>query len=212
MGRNSDGSGRTMTDGELRALNENSEPLANIKDREAYKEVFRGISRFEATLGIRDRKVRLADLSGYGVAGMAVHQKRTGKPLGIFLDKNTFDRKADDIRGYVKKQYESGFWAKTKAPIQHTVTHELAHATLNRSMRTANALAAKRELKKVYNDWKRDTDAQHRWGKYAKKQWGTYARIGGPYEFWSEGITKGVHGGSDSYTKRLIKIAKKYNL
>jgi len=182
---------------------ENSRSIDSIKDRSVVKELARGISRFESVLGIREREIRIADLSGMNALGVTWVSRKDGKSAGILLNEKFFDRKKKDIIADVKKDhYDSGFKNRTNAPLQHTITHELAHATWNAGMTTNAAKGAKREIKALYQSWLKD-------GR--KKGYGTYGTKN-VSEFYSEAITKAIHGTSDKYTKKLIKITRKYGL
>jgi len=182
---------------------ENSRSISTIKDRSVERELFRGVSRFEAVLGIRERSVRIADLSGMNALGVTCIDTTDGKSTGILLNEKFFDRKRKVIEADIRKNhYDSGFKNRTNAPLQHTITHELAHATWNASMKSKNAMGAKREITDLYHSWLKDKK---------KTGYGTYGATN-VSEFYSEGITKAVHGTSDKYTKRLIAITKKYGL
>lgn len=53
---------------------------------------------------------------------------------------------------------KDGWHTKTKKPVQHTVIHELAHATWNNHLDSANAKAATPAVKKLYNAWTRSPE------------------------------------------------------
>lgn len=206
MGRNSGGvvnvSGGGAAAGIVAKAVKNSRSISTIKDRSVAKELQQGISRFHAVLGVRERSVRIADLSGMNALGVT-YIGGEGKSSGILLNEKFFDRKRKAIITDVrKKHYDTGFKNRTNAPLQHTITHELAHATWNASMTSANARGAKKEITQLY----------HRWlGDKKKKGYGSYGATN-VSEFWSEAITKAVHGKADRYTKRVINIARKYKL
>lgn len=69
-------------------------------------------------------------------------------------------------------------------------------------MTTKAAKGAKKEITDLYHKWMKDTK---------KKGYGTYGKTN-VSEFYSEGITKAVHGNADKYTRKLIHITKKYGL
>ena len=48
-------------------------------------------------------------------------------------------------------------------------------------------------------------------GDKKKKGYGTYGRKNVD-EFWAEVVTKGIHGNADKYTRKAIRIARKYKL
>lgn len=180
-----------------------SRSLSTLSDRSVEKEIFRGISRFEAVLGVRQRSVRLADLSGMNMLGVTYINSMTGSSTGILLNEKFFDRKKKDVVADIKTgQYDRGYKNRTNAPLQHTITHELAHATWNAGMKRSAAIAAGMEITALYNKWLKDTK---------KKGYGTYGRTD-VSEFYAEGITKAIHGNADKYTRKLIHITKKYGL
>jgi hypothetical protein len=119
------------------------------------------------------------------------------------LNEKFFDRKKSAVIADVKKKhYDTGFKSRTNAPLQHTITHELAHATWNASMKSTKARAAGKEITALYKKWKADKK---------KKGHGTYGAKS-VSEFWSETVTKAIHGSADKYTKAVKKIARKYQL
>lgn len=97
---------------------------------------------------------------------------------------------------------KDGWHTKTKKPVQHTVIHELAHATWNNHLDSANAKAATPAVKKLYNAWTRDRK---------KKGYGQYAKTN-INEFWAETSAKAVRGDQDRYTRAVRGIIKKYKL
>lgn len=206
MGRNSGGvvnvSGGGAAAGIVGKAVKNSRSISTIKDRSVARELQQGISRFHAVLGVRERSVRIADLSGMNALGVT-YIGGEGKSNGILLNEKFFDRKRKTIISEVRKNhYDSGFQNRTNAPLQHTITHELAHATWNAHMSTANARGAKKEITSLYRRWL---------GDKKKKGYGSYGATN-VSEFWAEAVTKAVHGKADKYTKRVINIVRKYKL
>lgn len=100
------------------------------------------------------------------------------------------------------KNYKSGWSTTTNKPVAHTVTHELAHATWNAHMTSANHKAAGKDVEALYKKWGKDTK---------KKGYGKYAETN-VSEFWAETVTKAVHGKPDKYTRAVKAIVKKYQL
>ena len=179
-------------------------PISEMKNRDMQKEIQQAISRYEAVMGLRERSIRLANLHGaYGataVSGDGSH--------GIYLDKKIFDQpKSDFVADYKKSNYarRNGFKNTTRKPAQHTVTHELAHATWTSNYNSQKALAAGREIKELYRQFTKDTSSVR------KKNYGSYGHSNVD-EFWAEVITKGIHGDNDRYTRKAFAIAKKYKL
>lgn len=171
--------------------------LKELKDTQLRRTIQQGISKYESRLGTRTN-VRLANLEGaYGV-----HVTQNGKSAGVYLDRKTFLKaNVAKINSVKRSAYSSGFLNKTNKPTQHTVVHELGHATWNNHLTGKKQQSAGKEINKLYKTFK----------KQNPKKWGTYGKTN-VNEFYAEGIAKGVLGKSDKYTKSLIKITKKYDL
>ena len=170
-----------------------------MKHRDMEKQINRAISRYEAVMGIRERSIKLADIPGaYGVTYIGANGSQ-----GIYLSRKHFDQPKRKFEAdYKKHNYDSGFKNVTNRAAQHTVTHELAHATWTSSYTSTKHKAAGKEITKLYHSWAKDKK---------KKGYGSYGKTNVD-EFWAEVITKGIHGRSDKYTKKAISIAKKYKL
>jgi len=187
--------GREGSDSNYSGTIKNVGSLKEISDRALQKDLQQGISKFESRLGVRT-DVKLADLNGaYGV-----HVTANGKSDGVYLDRNSFKNKEQVINAK-ENAYKTGFSNKTNKPTQHTVVHELSHSLWTNHHSSSKHIKAGDEIKKVYNSFKKDNP----------KSWGSYGKTN-INEFYAEGITKGVLGKSDKYTKSLIKITKKYGL
>ena len=195
MGARSGGGGDTglERDSNYKGQIKNVEGLKNMKDRQLYNEMKSAISRFYKEMGIPSRNVNLADLTGvYGIGGED----------GVYLNKKHFknsDKKT--LSSKIKNEYANGHLTKTNKPVAHILTHELAHTVWNNDMNGTKHIAAGKEIRKVYNAWKKSKKTGY--GKYA----GTNVS-----EFFAEAVTKGIHGKADKYTKALKKIVKKYKL
>ena len=174
--------------------------LNTIKDPKVFKDVKEAISRYHAVMGVRERNVKLANLSP-GTLGVQV-TSADGKSEAIYLNKKSFNQKESKIIEQTKKGYNSGWHTQTNKPIAHTVTHELGHATWNSDLSSPSARAAGKEIKSLYRQWSKDNK---------KTGYGKYARTNVD-EFWAETVTKAVHGKSDKYTTAAKRIAKKYKL
>lgn len=201
MGRNSSGNrgGLQPGDGAFKGKIIKVESLVHIKDPAVYKEVKSAISRYHSVMGVRQKDVKLAEMSD-GVLG--AHATLNGKSEGIYLNKKHFNQSKKHIMEQTKKGYDSGWSTRTNKPMAHTVTHELAHATWNNHFTSANHKAAGKEIEKLYQTWTKDKK---------KKGYGQYSKTN-VNEFWAETVTKAVHGKADKYTKAVKKIAKKYKL
>lgn len=201
MGRNSSGTrgGLQPGDSSYKGKISKVESLIKIKERDVYRDVTAGISRYHAVMGVRQRNVKLAEMSK-GVLG--VHVTSGGKSEAVYLNKKYFNQKKAAITSQTKKGYESGWHTKTNKPMAHTITHELAHATWNEHLSGANQRAAGKEIKKLYKSWLKDKN---------KKGYGSYAKTN-VSEFWAETVTKAVHGRADKYTKAVKSIALKFKL
>lgn len=174
--------------------------LATIKDGAVYKEMKEGISRYHSVMGVRQKNVKIADLpERYN----GVHQTLNGESEGVYLNSKVFDNLTKSgIRERVQKAYDSGWSTRTNKPIQHTITHELAHATWNSHLKSPNARAARADISKLQKEWFKDR---------SKKSYGEYATTN-INEFWAEVTAKAVHGTPDKYTRAAKAIVKKYKL
>lgn len=201
MGRNSSGTrgGMQPGDSSYKGDVKNVEPLVNMKDPQMYKATKQAISRYHSVMGVRERNVKLADLSA-GVLGVQVSSG--GKSEAIYLNKKSFNKGAKSVLAKTKKGYESGWHTKTNKPLAHTVTHELAHATWNSSLSGANQKAAGKEIRAMHEQWVKDKKKTG-YGKYSQTNID---------EFWAETVTKAVHGKADKYTEKAKNICKKYKL
>lgn len=176
----------------------NKESLKNIKDRELQREIQQGISKYESRLGLRTKNIMIADLSG----AFGVHVTVGGKSEGVYLDKKTFKNGTVEKINKVKKAaYKSKFLTATNKPVQHTIVHELGHATWNSHLKSANAISAGRSIKSAYKKFLKENPKGY--GKYSKSN---------VNEFWAEATTKAVLGTSDEYTKFVKRTIKKYKL
>lgn len=200
MGKNSGGVRREPRgDYKFKGKIEGVESIKNIKHADVYREVKSAISRYHAVLGVRQKEVKLADLPA-NVSG--AHVTSEGKSQSVYLNKDLFNSRKSTIIDEKRLGYKTGWSTKTNKPIAHTVTHELAHATWNSALKSPNARKAGKEISAVYKMWAKDKK---------KKGYGQYAKTS-VNEFFSETITKGIHGKSDKYTRALFEIVKKHKL
>ena len=201
MGRNSSGNrgGLQPGDSNYKGKITGVESLVHMKDPQMYKETKAAIARFHSVLGVREKNIKLAELSA-GTLGVQASQG--GKSVGIFLNKSYFNQGKQAVLQQTKKGYASGWHTKTNKPLAHTVTHELGHATWNSSLGGANHKAAGKEIGSLYKTWMKDKK---------KTGYGDYAKTNVD-EFWAEAVTKAVHGKPDKYTKKVKSISKKYDL
>lgn len=191
--------GRKVSAKSMAKIKAQAQSISTLPDREVVKQLQRGISRYEKVMGVRERSIMVAPLSGaYGVTYIGSDGSH-----GIYLSKSAFSGKRKDVESRYKQQnYDTGFKNKTNRAIQHTITHELAHATWTSSYTGTKHKAAGKEINKLYQQWM---------GDKKKKGYGTYGSKNVD-EFWAEVVTKGIHGKADKYTRRAIKIAKQYKL
>lgn len=89
MGRNSSGArgGLQPGDATYKGSVGKPEPLVNMKDPALYKATKEAISRYHSVLGVRQKNVKLAELSA-GTYG--VHVTANGKSEGVYLNKKHF--------------------------------------------------------------------------------------------------------------------------
>ena len=186
--------------GDYKGTIKNIETLKNIKSAKLYNDMKDAISRYHSVLGVRQREVKLADL-GSDVYG--VHVTANGQSDAVYLNKKYFKNATEQsVAASHAANYKSGWSTVTNKPVMHTITHELAHATWNNYLKGANQKAAGKEIRALYKVWKDDK---------SKKGYGRYAHSN-VNEFWSETVTKAIHGTSDKYTNAVKDIAKKYKL
>lgn len=191
--------GRKMTANQVSNMKDSAKSLDTLPEREVVKQLNRALSRYEAVMGVRERTVKVAN-TGDAYGATLINEDGS---QGIYLNRNFFSQKRNDIEGQYRKQnYATGFKNVTNRPIQHTLTHELAHATWTSSYGSAKHRAAGVEINSLYKRWMKDKK---------KKGYGSYGKSNVD-EFWAEVVTKGIHGKSDRYTKRAINIARKYKL
>lgn len=192
-------SGRKLSSQSVAKMLASAESLSSLKSREVEKQLNRAISRYESVMGIRERTIKIANIGdNYGVT----YINKDGSQ-GVFLSKSFFNQSRNAIESqYRKSNYETGFKNITNRPIQHTLTHELAHATWTSSYKSPKHVSAGKEIRALYKKWSADTK---------KKGYGSYGKRNVD-EFWAEAVTKGIHGKSDKYTKKAISIAKQYKL
>lgn len=198
------GKGRRMTTKQKATVIGSAMSIKDMKHRDMQKEVQQAISRYEAVMGLREKSIKLADLDGaYGVTFISSDGSK-----GIYLDKSLFDRSKKEFeKDYASSNYKrrGGFKNKTRKPAQHTVTHELAHATWCSSYTGSKQKAAGKEITALYKQFMKDKSSVR------KKNYGSYG-TSNVDEFWAEVITKGIHGDNDRYTRKALSIAKKYKL
>lgn len=201
MGRNSSGNrgGMQFGDSSYKGRIDGVESLVHIKDAQVYKATKSAISRYHSVLGVRERAVRLADLSKE-TAG--VHLTVSGESKGVFLNKKIFNQSYKEVIKKTEKGYNSGWSTRTNKPIAHTVTHELAHATWNTDLKGVKQRAAGKEIIKTYRAWVKDKN---------KKGYGKYAHTN-VNEWFAETVTRAVHGEADKYTRGIKDIVRRYKL
>ena len=181
---------------------ENVESLIHMKDPAMYKATKEAIARYAAVMGgIGEKNIKLADMSK-SVYGVQETNVLTGKSVGIYLNKRYFNKTAAQMKAIELGDYKSGWSTKTNKPLAHTVTHELAHATWNTTLKGAKYQEAGAKIQKVYRAWQKSTKKSG-YGKYASSNIN---------EWWAETVTKAVHGKADRYTRAVKGITKKYGL
>ena len=178
----------------------NLRSLNSVRDPMVYDELKKAISRYHAIFGVRQREIKIGDI--IGVSANGVHFNKEGESYLIVLNRERFNLDKKEIENLVHKAYESGWSTRTKKPVQHTIKHELAHATWNSGLSGKNKVAAREEIRKLYNNWSKDT---------RKKGYGELAKEN-INEFWVETVTKALHGNQDKYTRKVRYIARKYKL
>lgn len=198
------GNGNRISTGGMATIVKSSGSIKDMKNRDMQKEIQQAISRYEAKMGLREKTIKLADIDGaYGVTFINANGSD-----GIYLDRGKFDvPKSEFTKAYAKSNYarRGGFKNVTRNPAQHTVTHELAHATWSSNYTSSKHQAAGKEIKALYKSFMQDKSSTR------MKNYGSYGKSNVD-EFWAEIITKGIHGDNDRYTRTAFKIAKRYKL
>lgn len=191
--------GRKLTAQQVAKMTATATSTGSMKHRDMEKQIARAVSRYEKVMGVRERHVRLADISGaYGVTYIGPNGSQ-----GIYLSRRHFDTSKRKFEAaYKASNYATGFKNVTNRAAQHTVTHELAHATWTSSYTSPKHRAAGKEIQHLYKQWSKDKK---------KKGYGTYGKTSVD-EFWAEVITKGIHGKADKYTRKAIAIAHRFKL
>ena len=196
--------GNRISTGKMTIIRNDATSIKDMKNRDMQKELQQAMSRFHKVMGMRERVVMLAPMDGaYGVTyidGNGSH--------GIYLNSKYFDvPKKQFAERYAKDNYNRrhGFKNTTRNPAQHTITHELAHATWTSNYTGAAQRAAGIEIKALYKQFKNDKSSTR------QKNYGSYGRSNVD-EFWAEVITKAIHGDNDRYTRRALAIAKRHKL
>ena len=135
-----------------------------------------------------------------------MHVTRGGQSEAVYLDTSFY--KTGNVAKVVKAKqgaYNSGFLTKTNKPVQHTIVHELGHATWNNHLTGQKQVAASKDIQATYREFRREYAS----GKL--KGYGKYS-TSNVNEFWAEATTKAVLGKSDKYTKFVKSTIKKYKL
>lgn len=204
MGRNSggnrgeNGEKPLEKDSNYKGKVKNIGSLNTIKDPKLFRETKAAIARFDSVMGVRERNVKMADLSG---GTMGVQVSMGGQNQAVYLNRKYF-QSYNKTRNSMSQMYKDGWQTKTNKPVAHVVTHELGHALWNSSHTSANAKQAGVEIRRLYNKWYADKKKSG-YGKYSETNID---------EFWAEACTKAVHGTSDKYTNAVKRIVKRYRL
>lgn len=191
--------GRKLTAKQVQKMTASAGSLGSMQHRDMEKQINRAISRYEKVMGVRERHIQIADTPGaYGVTYIGPNGSQ-----GIYLSRQHFDTSKKKFEAaYKASNYDTGFKNITNRAAQHTVTHELAHATWTSSYASAKYRAAGKEIQYLYKQWSKDKK---------KKGYGSYGKTNVD-EFWAEVITKGIHGKADKYTRKAIGIARRFKL
>lgn len=194
--------GLKPNDGNFKGKVGRPQSLKTIKNKAVYDAVMDSVSRYHSVLGVRQKKVKLADLpDGYG----GVHVTRDGQSEGVYLNRSIFqpaEATTQSVAAWAKAGYDSGHLTKTNRPVGGIVLHELAHATWNEHLQGKNYQEAGKEIKRIFKAWKQDK---------GKENYGRYAATN-VSEFWAEASAKAVSGFRDKYTDSVKYIIRKYGL
>lgn len=169
--------------------------IREIKDLKQNKEVKRAISKYHSRIGLNTKEVKIADLKGaFGVAEIK------GNSATVYLDRKSFNNSKEFVKKK-KQEYLKGEKVATNSARQHTVIHELAHATWSKYHTSEKHKNAGEEIEKLYKQYKNSKSKVL--GRYAKEN---------VNEFYAEGMSQAILGKKGTYSKKLLSITKKYKL
>lgn len=159
--------GRKLTPKQVAKMTATATGTSSMQHRDMEKQINRAISRYEAVMGVRERHVRIADISGaYGVTYIGPNGSQ-----GIYLSRRHFDTSKRKFEAaYKASNYANGFKNVTNRAAQHTVTHELAHATWTSSYTSPKHKAAAKRYNTYIANGAR-TNARKATAPMAKQVW-----------------------------------------
>ena len=105
--------GRKLTAKQMAKVSASAESIDSLPHREVVKQLNKAISRYEKVMGVRERTIKVANLSGaYGVTYISSNGSQ-----GVYLSKSFFSLHRNKIEGdYRAKNYATGFKNKTNRP------------------------------------------------------------------------------------------------
>ena len=97
--------GRKMTAAQMSKIKATAESIDNLEHREVVKQLNRAISRYEKVMGVREKNIKVAEMSGaYGATFIGSDGSH-----GIYLNKSIFNKHRNAIESsYRKHNYETG--------------------------------------------------------------------------------------------------------
>ena len=183
--------------------------IGDMKHKDTAKMLMKAVTKFQTTLGLPTRMVRIADLPK-GVRGVMFPDSNT-----VYLDQKLFEQPLSKVEEHFKKSRGMHGWdTRTSKQVRQVPTHELAHAYWNSSQKDPKSLEMGKELRKLYREYMRDGKKKG-YGKYSHTNVDeffaeTTAAIVNPryHDRTVNGVTTKAR--SNYYVDEVKKIIKKY--
>ena len=195
--------GLVLGDGNYKGKTGKLHSLKSIQNKSVYDALMDSISRFHSVLGVRQKKVKLADGLPDNIGG--VHVTRGGESEGIYLNAKIFQPKeatTQSVAAWAQAGMDSGHLTKHNRAVGGIILHELGHAVWTSSMAGKRYQAAGKEIKELYRNFIQDKDKQF-YGKYSHTS---------VNEMWAEICARSVSGYRDKYVDTVKHIIRKYGL
>jgi len=222
MGRGSSGiRGRTGVEGRdiIRGgqitdaqLNDARPLIDGFDDNRLNTQMRKGVSTIATRYGLDTSDILIGDRSNVFSRlpqAIGVNIRRGNQNL-VVINEN-FYKNTSSIRKLKQRAYASGWSAKTRNPVQHTLVHELAHSKWISSLEGRRTSWTK-QVRRLYNQYKEEARSLARkFGRdgYAKRlALGEYA-LTTIDEFWAEASSQhllGTPGKKNKYATAIGKI------
>jgi hypothetical protein len=189
----------------------NKGSLNEITNRGLKRDIQQAISKYESRLGIRTTNVGLADMGNSN----GIMQTVNGKVEGVWLNRALYANGTKETIGKAKEDaYKTGWSTKTNSPVQHTIVHELGHATWNSHLTGKNHIQASVGIKALFKQFKQEYIGDYKGSggvRGMQKSYGSYSTRN-VNEFFAEVTAKAVLGKPDKYTKKIKTIITNFKL